>query len=340
MISLLVIIFLLSFFLTNVIRKLAISHQLLDHPNHRSAHTIPTPRGGGLAIVISICVGLIYLTFSHYLSLINALTILCSGSMVALSGFLDDKFSLTPSTRLCMQLVAVLIGIYGLGSFTSISLFSFDFTNTYLLVLFSILYLMWLTNLYNFMDGINGIAGLQAISVSSYMFAVYYFTLGSMDYLPLLIAVSSAGFLYWNFPRAKIFMGDVGSGYLGLLIGLVSISHAQQAPQLLFTSLILMGVFIVDASYTLGRRFIQGKKVHQAHSSHAYQHLARKSSHTQVSLGVFLINSIWLFPLALAVAWQWLSPWVGLIIAYLPLILTAIKSNAGLDESQITKSNP
>lgn len=135
-------------------------------------------------------------------------------------------------------------------------------------------------------------------------------------------------------------MGDVGSGYLGLMIGLVSLMYARTLPDLLYPCLILMGVFIVDASYTLVHRFIQGKKVHQAHSSHAYQHWARKTSHAYVSLGVVAINSLWLFPLALLVVWNFITPWLGLILAYVPLLLVVIKSNAGLDESQLTKSAP
>lgn len=288
--------------------------------------------------MISVSLGLLYLHFSKSLSATETWVFLCSGLVVALSGFLDDKLSLRPSVRLVMQFVAVAISLYGLGSISSITFFSWEITNSAVLLLLSVFFLMWLINLYNFMDGINGIAGLQAVSVGLFMSVIHYLALGSVDYISLFIAVTSLGFLYWNFPGGRIFMGDVGSGYLGLMIGLVSLMYARTLPDLLYPCLILMGVFIVDATYTLGYRFIQCKKIHQAHSSHAYQHLARRTSHSCVSLGILAINSLWLFPLSLLVIWGYLSPWVGLILAYSPLLLIVIKSNAGLDESQLTKS--
>lgn len=331
MLTFLLVLFCLSFALTHQIRRLAIKHQLLDHPNHRSAHSMPTPRGGGLSIVICVSLGLVIMFYFGYLQASVSATLFFAGFLVALAGFLDDRFSLSPAKRLVVQTVAIGIAIYGLGYLPALDLYFFSLDQVWWLVPLTAIYLLWLTNLYNFMDGINGIAGLQAVSACLLMSLIYYLALGSVDYLSLIIAVASAGFLYWNFPKAKIFMGDVGSGYLGLMIGLVSLSHAQAAPPLLFTSLILMGVFIVDSSYTLIHRFVQGKQVHQAHSSHAYQHLARKSSHTRVTLGVLFINSVWLFPVALLVIWSYLNPWLGLMIAYAPLILIVIKSSAGME---------
>lgn len=332
----LLLLFFMSFWLTNEIRKLAIKHQLLDHPNHRSAHLNPTPRGGGLAIVICCFLGLGFLYVNNLLPLTDSLTFFCAGFVVALSGFLDDRFSISPAKRLFLQLCAVLIGIYGLGT---IPLFSWVIDQPYWLVPFSILYLLWLTNLYNFMDGINGIASLQAISVSLCMTCVYYFSTGELDYLFLVLAVSAGGFLYWNFPGAKIFMGDVGSGFIGLFLGFASIKYSHQSVALLFCFLILMGVFIVDASFTLLSRLTQRKKIYQAHSSHAYQHATRwMHSHARVSLIVVAINFFWLFPIAIAVICWHINHFVGFVIAYAPLIFLAYKLNAGLDQTQINKS--
>jgi Fuc2NAc and GlcNAc transferase len=339
MILCLLLLFALSFYLTNVFRKLAIKHQILDHPNHRSAHLNPVPRGGGLAIIVSTFVGVGFIYFRGMLSLTEVITFFCAGFIVGLSGFLDDRFSLSPGKRLVLQLCAVVIGIYGLGAIDSIQLFSWVINQAYLLVLFSILYLLWLINLYNFMDGINGIAGLQSVSVSLCMACVYYLSTGDMDYLPLILAVCSGGFLYWNFPKGRIFMGDVGSGFLGLFLGLMSIKQMHQATEMFFYFLILMGVFIVDASFTLLRRFIQGKKIHQAHSSHAYQHAARwMHSHVRVSLAVIAINFLWLFPVTIAIVNWHINHLVGLAIAYAPLIFLAYKLKAGLDQEQINKS--
>jgi Fuc2NAc and GlcNAc transferase len=336
--TLLFVSFTLAFWLTFLIKKLAEKHGIIDIPNHRSAHKTPIPRGGGLAIVLSVSVSLVVLWHSGNLLAHQFIALIGAGSLVAIAGFLDDKFSLSPINRLIIQFVAAGWGLFWLGGFPQIHLGLFRIDNLIALNVIGIFFLVWLTNLYNFMDGINGIAGLQAVSVCLFMSLVYYLATGSIAPLPVLIALASAGFLYWNFPNAKIFMGDVGSGYLGLIIGLISIQQAYESPQLLFSSLILMGVFVVDSSYTLVSRAIQGKKIYQAHSSHAYQHLARKKSHTQVSLGVLAVNSIWLLPISVLVIKGYLPPILGLILAYAPLLVIIIKSLAGRDASENMES--
>jgi Fuc2NAc and GlcNAc transferase len=199
--------------------------------------------------------------------------------------------------------------------------------------LLGLVYLVWLLNLYNFMDGIDGIAGMEAVCVCLGG-ALLYTLLGryEMALLPVLLALASAGFLFWNFPSARIFMGDAGSGYLGLLLGLFSLQAAWVAQELFWSWLILLGVFVVDASVTLLRRLFQGARVYEAHRSHAYQHAARQlGRHLPVTLAVVVINLCWLLPLSLLAARVEHGFWV-LLLAYVPLTLLAFRYRAGLGE--------
>lgn len=192
-------------------------------------------------------------------------------------------------------------------------------------------YLVWMLNLYNFMDGIDGIASIQAISVCLGACLVYWLS-GHQDliWLPLVLSMAVLGFLYWNFPPARIFMGDAGSGFLGIALGVLSLQAAWAATDFLWVWLILLGVFIIDATFTLLRRLLRGDKVYEAHRSHAYQFASRHvGSHLKVTLVVLAINLMWLLPIALCVALLGLNGVLGLLIAYLPLIYLALKFRAG-----------
>jgi Fuc2NAc and GlcNAc transferase len=138
------------------------------------------------------------------------------------------------------------------------------------------------------------------------------------------------GFLFWNFPPAKIFMGDAGSGFLGMAIGVISLQAAWASPDLFWAWLILLGVFIVDATVTLLRRLLRGEKIYEAHRSHAYQFASRRyGRHLPVTLAVAAINLFWLFPLAASVVLWSIDGVLALTVAYIPLLLLASKFNAG-----------
>ena len=186
-------------------------------------------------------------------------------------------------------------------------------------------------NLYNFMDGIDGLASVEAICVCLSACLLYW--LGGFNNLiitPLLLAASVAGFLFWNFPPARIFMGDAGSGFLGIILGLLSLQATWVSPKLLWVWLILLGVFIVDATVTLLRRLLRGDKVYEAHRSHAYQFASRQyGRHLPVTLAVAAINLLWLLPVAACVVLLRLDGALGLVLAYAPLVLLAVKFHAG-----------
>jgi Fuc2NAc and GlcNAc transferase len=199
----------------------------------------------------------------------------------------------------------------------------------------ALFYLVWLLNLYNFMDGIDGLASIEAITVclgGALLYLLGFETYGYWS-APILLTMAVAGFLFWNFPPARIFMGDAGSGFLGIILGLFSIQAAWIAPQFFWSWLILLGVFIVDGTWTLARRFISGEKVYEAHRSHAYQNASRHfGSHKKVSLVIGVINVFWLTPLALLVGLAKLNALLGVVLAYLPLILLAVRFSAGASE--------
>jgi len=146
----------------------------------------------------------------------------------------------------------------------------------------------------------------------------------------LLLAAATAGFLLWNFPPAKIFMGDAGSGFLGIVLAGLSLQAAWLSSQLFWGWLILLGVFVVDATFTLIRRLLRGDKVYEAHRSHAYQFASRHyGKHLPVTLAVTALNVLWLLPVALCVVLLGLDGALGLVLAYVPLVLLAVHWRAG-----------
>lgn len=323
--------FSLAWLMTWGLRRYALARNVLDVPNSRSSHQVPTPRGGGMAIVVSCSLALVVLAFYGVLSVPLFYALSGSGALVALVGFVDDHHPLAARWRLLAHFLAAAWGVFWLGGMPEVQMPAIGELPGWLWGLLGLVYLVWLLNLYNFMDGIDGIAGVEAICVCLGG-ALLYVILGryEMALLPVLLALASAGFLFWNFPTARIFMGDAGSGYLGLLLGLFSLQAAWVAQELFWSWLILLGVFIVDASVTLLRRLLQGERVYEAHRSHAYQHAARQlGRHLPVTLAVVVINLCWLLPLSLWAA-RGGDGFFILLLAYAPLIVLALCYRAGL----------
>jgi len=187
------------------------------------------------------------------------------------------------------------------------------------------------------MDGINGIAGVEAVTVCVGGALLYQASVaeGAGWAQPLLLMVAIIGFLFWNFPRARIFMGDVGSGFIGLMIGVISIQAAWYNAALFWAWVIMLGVFVVDATVTLIRRVLRHERFYEAHRSHAYQYAARKhGSHFKVTMAVAVINIGWLMPMAMLAVVGSLDGLVAVILAYLPLLSLALYYKAGAAELQ------
>lgn len=323
-----------SCLMTAALRRYALSRSLLDIPNARSSHTLPTPRGGGLAFVVAFLVAMLGLGWGGYIAAVMLTSLLGAGGLVALIGFVDDHGHIAARWRLLGHFAAAAWGLAWLGGMPPLTVFGLQLATAWLGVVIGLLYLVWLLNLYNFMDGIDGIASIEAICVCLGGSLLYWVT-GHADatWLPMLLAAAVAGFLCWNFPPARIFMGDAGSGFLGIVLGLLALQAGWINPLLFWGWLILLGVFVVDATYTLVRRLLRGDKVYEAHRSHAYQYASRRhGSHRPVSLAVAAINLAWLLPVALAVVLFELDGAAGTLIAYVPLILMAITYHAGKKE--------
>jgi len=326
-------VFVLSFLLTAFFKRYSVKHNLIDIPNNRSSHTIPTPRGGGLSIVIIFQLSLLIVLYQFGDNNEVMYSILTGGTLVSIIGFLDDHHHVPAKWRFSIHLVASVLALSLLSNIPSIPIFGFNIELSLFGIVFYSFVLVWLLNLYNFMDGIDGIAGIEAITVLIGAAIILASQGGSSDIVLLLIlSACVAGFLIWNWPPAKIFMGDSCSGFLGFTIGLMAISTSSN--ELLninlWSWLILLSVFVVDSTYTLIRRITKGDKWYEAHRSHAYQIFARKyNSHKNVTIAVFIINTIWLFPIALlASKFEFWAPLMT-VIALFPLVYMAHIVGAG-----------
>lgn len=325
----------LSLLLTGGLRRYALARSLIDIPNARSSHSVPTPRGGGVAIVVSFLLALPLLGFGGLESWPYVFSLLVAGAGIAVLGFLDDHGHIAARWRLLGHFSAAAWALFWLGGLPPLQAFGLSFEMGWFGHALAALYLVWLLNLYNFMDGIDGIASVEAICVCAGG-ALLYVLLGQpmLAILPLLLAAAVAGFLFWNFPPARIFMGDAGSGFLGISLGVFSLQAAWFNSNLFWSWVILLGVFVVDATWTLIRRLVRGDKVYEAHRSHAFQYASRVyGRHLPITLTTGAINIFWLLPLALLVGLGKLDGGVGVLVAYSPLLLLALKFKAGQVEA-------
>lgn len=328
--------YVMSWLLTGTLRRYALKNSLLDIPNERSSHSLPTPRGGGAAIVLTFLVCLLLLAGLNQVELSALVGLLGAGILVAGIGFIDDHQHIAARWRLLVHFIAAGWVLFWFGGLPPLPVVGITLGIVWLSQLLALIYLVWLLNLYNFMDGIDGIASIEAITVCLGGVVLYWLVepTGATWTQPALLLVAVAGFFYWNFPRAKIFMGDVGSGFIGMMLGILSIQAAWVAPELFWGWMILLGAFIIDASVTLVHRVVRGEKIAVAHRSHAYQYAARKlGSHKIVSLAFGGINIFILLPVAVLVALGRLEGVIGLLVVYTPLVVLALYFRAGARET-------
>jgi Fuc2NAc and GlcNAc transferase len=321
--------------------RLAKAFGVIDEPNERSAHQWVTPRGAGLSFVVCF----LLLCVLPDVAQDEALGRLLSGRMLSgrmLSGQSLAAFLLPVGLLAGIAYLDDLKGLSGAVRFVAYALISVLFLiaspwleleySVFSLLSFTLacLFLLWMTNLYNFMDGINGIAGFEAVFVLlSYAVVVFVFNDRILAPAWFVLIGAILGFLFWNFPVGRVFMGDVGSTFLGFLFGVLVVYETLAgfggAP-----ILILLAYFIADASYTLIYRMLDRQPWLQAHNLHAYQKLARRwQSHPKVVVFIGAINVFWLFPLALFAVQNRELSHVLLFLAYLPLILLMYRVRAG-----------
>ena len=288
----------------------------MDIPNERSSHSIPTPRGGGLAIVISWYIGI---SLMFYLDLLNKnlYLALISGVLLAGISLIDDMTALKPAIRMVVQLISVLIAFYFLGGITPVLFFNTELLPTLILYIITIVGMVWFINLFNFLDGIDGYASIEAIAMAS---AFFIFTGQSFN---LVLIGSVLGFLIWNWPKAKIFMGDVGSTQLGFIIVVLAIYFHNENQLPILCWLILSAPFWFDATLTLYRRWRNREILSQAHRKHVYQRLVQSGfSHLEVDIYLAIANVILIVLVALSLKYNVLQlPLLFLTIGLMYLIV-------------------
>ncbi|HSD39899.1 MAG TPA: glycosyltransferase family 4 protein [Rhodocyclaceae bacterium] len=332
MICLLLATLLLALLGTLVLQRYALSRKIMDTPNARSSHTVPTPRGGGVAIVLVFIAALaVWARFGEPASRM-LWALLPGGALVATVGFWDDHISLSARTRFTCHCLAAVWAVACLGGWPVLELGFTSWAWGWLGIGAAALGLAWAINLYNFMDGIDGLAGAQAVFIGGAGGVLLWLSGG--DGVPCwLLAASAAGFLLLNWPPARIFMGDAGSGFLGYAIGVLALHATTIGKTTIWPWAILLSVFFVDATLTLCRRAWFGLRVTDAHRTHAYQWASRRvGSHRTVTLAVLAINLLLLLPAALfAQAWPvWSVPLT--IFCWVILFGVAWFLGAGLPE--------
>jgi Fuc2NAc and GlcNAc transferase len=265
--------------------------------------------------------------------LLMAITI--GGGAVALVGFLDDRYSVRPAVRFAVHVGAALWALIWLGGLPALLIGDHPVKLGATGYGIGILGIVWVLNLFNFMDGIDGIAASEAVfmTLAGALAGLFGGWAPEVPAAAWVLALASAGFLCWNWPPASIFLGDVGSGYLGYAIVVLALYASRDNPVALWVWLILGGAFFVDATVTLVRRLLRGEPVYQAHRSHAYQWLARRwASHRKVTLAVLAVNVVWLLPWALLAAKYPTYAATSVLAALAPLALLAAVVGAGRRE--------
>ena len=282
-----------AFLTTQAILPFLRARTIFDHPNERSSHDTPTPKGGGLALMAVVLA--VWVATGLYLESSAFLTWFLPGVALALAGlsWADDLHELSPITRLIAQIIAVTIIL--LLRPTSETFFQGLLHHNLDALLAGIIW-VWFINLFNFMDGIDGITGIKTIIIGV---GVALIGNGAEAMLGGILAAAAAGFLKWNWHPAKVFMGDVGSIPLGFLLGWLLLNIAGDGHWA--AAIILPLYYLIDATITLIRRTLKGENLWHAHRQHFYQQAVQRGlSHAKVSSMVFFLG-------ALLVALAWLA---------------------------------
>lgn len=302
----------------------------LSLPNHRSSHQLPTAQGGGIGIAV---VGIVALWGLSDLNVLSSLWLVSPFVMAALAGWLDDFHELSGRIKLLLISFAVLPLSVDLPNSVVLSIFSNHFVLTFYLVA-PILFtgMIWLVNLTNFMDGIDGLAVLQIVFmlVATWCFREKLSLSDETIRFVVYVGVACLAFLPFNFPKAQLFLGDTGSLFLGTLMAWLLVLFLTGHPNGLWGFLTLFAMFWVDATVTLVRRLLRGKSVFEAHREHAYQHLANEllSSHAKATLLIQLVNWLWLLPMSYVVLYaEWQFLWF--VVALVPVIIYVTAFRAG-----------
>ncbi len=308
--------FILATVLTPLLRRWLLRFNLVDLPGERRSHTAPTPRGGGLAIAVAFLIAVLLAGDPLWWPGVFAVSVL------AMLGWLDDRAELHPAVRLAVQSAVAVLGLWWLGPVATVVVLDYSLHWPWLWTPLAGVAVVWLINLHNFMDGSDGLAAMQgAWSGLSFAVIMLMNDLTGPASFALAMAGGFAGFLVWNRPPARIFMGDVGSMVLGGGVAMLALVGAASGAVSVWVSLILTSVFVVDATATLALRVSRGERWYTAHRQHAYQRLiVAGSSHGQVLALYAATNLLLVMPAAWAAV---VYPGLGAGIAIGLIVLLA-----------------
>ncbi len=276
----------LSFMLTYLVRRIALEKKIIDIPNVRSSHVVPTPRGGGLAIIVTWALVLTALFIKQKIEEELFFALLSVFPLVII-GLLDDILTINAKIRMVIQIISVGFAFYFLNGVDNLNVGFYIIDNKVLLTSLFFVGALWFINLYNFLDGIDAYASSQAIFMS---LAIFFFTSNS---ILLFLAATVLGFIFWNWPKAKIFMGDVGSTFLGYTLFILGVYYNSTGEFSFINWLIISSLFWFDATLTLYRRWKNKEQLTMAHKKHAYQRIVQYGfSHKKTVLLALMINII------------------------------------------------
>jgi Fuc2NAc and GlcNAc transferase len=319
---------------TGWVRRLALAKGIVDAANARSSHVGTMPRGGGVAIAIVSLLGSLILYARDLLDAPLVMALVGGGLPIAWTGFLDDRRSMRVGVRLLVHVCSAAWVVYVLGGFPPLQFGSQPHDLGIVGDGLAVVAIVWVVNLFNFMDGIDGIAGIEAALVTG-LGAGFAYLVGAPEVTAagVLFAAACCGFLCWNWPPARIFMGDAGSGFLGMFIAVLALATSRHSPVGVYVWLVLAGAFFVDATVTLLCRLTRGARLFEAHREHAYQRLARRwHGHLNVDLALIGLTLGWLLPCAWVASTRPANAAIIALVALTPLAVGAVWLGAGKPE--------
>jgi UDP-N-acetylmuramyl pentapeptide phosphotransferase/UDP-N-acetylglucosamine-1-phosphate transferase len=295
-------VFLISYTITLGIRIYSYRKNWTAVPNKRSLHRAPVPATGGVAIVLTWYAGITIGYFTERISSDLYLALL-SGAPLAVVSLSDDIKSLSPAIRLIIHFVTALAAFYFLGGIRTFEFMGAVHLPDYILYPLAVAGMVWFINVFNFLDGIDGYASVEAVCVSAALLLL------TGDMINAILIASVLGFMVWNWPRAKIFMGDVGSTQLGFILVVLGIYYHNTQSLSLIWWIILTSPFWFDATLTLFRRIRNREKLSEAHSKHVYQRLVQSGfSHQKVDWLLITINAVLIVLVYVFMKYEWMKP--------------------------------
>ena len=305
-----------SYFGIILYRKVAISRDIVSNPNFRNLHASPLPVGGGIVFSFVFVFSLFFIWWLNQISDDLFWVLAVGGGSAALFGFLDDLKDIRASSKLVAQFFLSGWLLFWLGGGP---LLSIDWIPVLVGIPVTALFLVWMVNAYNFMDGIDGMAVSNTVFISGAITLVMLLNNSKSEFIivPVLLLTTTSTFMVFNWPPASIFMGDSGSVFLGYIFGSLILVTAMSGDISIWTWLVVFGYFFADTTVTQIMRVILVKKWYRAHRSHAYQNLARiTGSHLKVTGGVVLYNVVWILPLTL---WSAMKPETAILAVVLSI---------------------